>query len=97
MRIVAGAITGAAVGAGVAILMISLVEIRPFSVPANGFVERATFWLCPLFVLGFSKYVKSMTSLYVLTVAGNALIYAALSALIILGITLFRKFVAHTT
>jgi hypothetical protein len=89
MRI--GATWGAAVGIAIAVLMISLVESRPFSVPVNGFIDRAIFRLCPLYILGFSSYVKSMASLYLITVAGNAILYGALFAILGLGVVLFRK------
>lgn len=96
MRIVRiGATWGAIVGAGTAVLMISLDELMPFSVTMNGFVERATFRLCPLYILGFTSFVKSMTSLCLITVAGNALLYgivfAAVSSVIAFGVELFRR------
>ena len=97
MRIIrVGAILGAAIGSGVAVLMISLVYLRPFSVPVNVFVERATFKLCPLFILGFTSVVGSTTSLCIVTVAGNALLYGAVfgavAAVFSLGVTLFRRY-----
>lgn len=95
MRILTGAFRGAVVGAGIAILMISLDQLRPFPVPVNSFIERATFRLCPLFILGFSSEVKSMTSLIIITIIGNALLYGALFALIAIGDTLIRKLIAH--
>ena len=48
MSIKTGVITGAVVGAGTAIILISLDNVRPFSPDANAFVERLTFKLCPL-------------------------------------------------
>ena len=90
-----GAIWGAAVGAGIAVVMISLVMVRPFSVPVNGFIERATFRLCPLFILGFSSSVKSMTELCLITLAGNALLYGALFAVISVGVAVYRKLTAR--
>jgi hypothetical protein len=92
LRILNGAFRGAVAGAGIAILMISLDYLGPFSVPVNSFIERATFRLCPLFILGFSSDVKSMTSLILITIIGNALLYGALFALITLGIALLRRF-----
>lgn len=95
MRIMTGAIRGAVIGAatggGIAILMISLVQMGPFSIPINGFIEKATLRLCPLFILGFSNEVKSMTSLILITILGNAFLYGALFALIAVGVLLFRK------
>jgi hypothetical protein len=96
MRIIRiGAIWGAALGIGIAVLMISLDELGPFSVPVNGFVERATFRLCPLFILGFSTYVKSNASLYLVTIGGNAVLYGTLFAVIGLGVALFRRLAAR--
>lgn len=77
------------------ILMGLLVVTRPFSVHVNGFIERATFKLCPLLILGFSNDVKSLTSLIIITTVGNALLYGALFALIAVGVLLFRKLAAQ--
>jgi hypothetical protein len=76
-----GATWGAAVGMGIAVLMISLDRLRPFSAPVNWFVKRTIFILCPPYILGFTSFVNGMTLLCIVTVAGNALLYAALFAL----------------
>jgi hypothetical protein len=86
---------GATVGVGIAGLMIPLVLLRPFSVPVNGFIERATFRLCPFFIMGFSKDVTSKTSWLLITIAGNAFLYGAVFAVIALGVVLFRKYTAR--
>ncbi len=95
MRIVKGAIRGAVVGAGIAILMISLDQLGPFSVPVNSFIDRAIFKVCPFYVLGFSKDVTSKAAWFSITIAGNALVYGALFALVVLGDTLLRKFTVY--
>ncbi len=91
MRILTGAIRGAAVGAGIAVLMISLDQLGPFSVPVNSFIDRAIFRLCPFYALGFSRDVTSKTTWFLITIIGNALLYGALFALIALVIALLRK------
>jgi hypothetical protein len=83
---------GAAVGMAITVLMISLVWIRPFSVPVNSFIERMTFRLCPLFILGFWSGVTSLTELFFITIVGNALLYGAVFAVIALGVALFKKY-----
>ncbi len=99
MRIVTGAIKGAEIGAvtgvGIAIIMISLVQLRPFSIPINGFIERASFRLCPFFILGFWNGITSQAEWFAITILGNAVLYGALFALIAFGVGLFRKLVSH--
>jgi len=93
MRIIrTGATWGAAVGIGIAVLMISLDQLRPHSVPVEGFINRTIFVLCPPYILGFTGYVNSATSLYLVTVVGNALLYGAVFAVIALGVALFQKY-----
>jgi len=75
MSIKAGAITGALVGAGVAITLLSLEYIRPFSPHGNAFIERLTFRLCPLYILGFANGMSSMAVLVIVTILGNAILY----------------------
>jgi hypothetical protein len=99
MRIVAGAIKGSAIGAvtgvGVAVIMISLVQLRPFSIPINGIIERASVRLCPLFILGFWSGITNTAELFAITIMGNAIIYGALFALIAVGEGVLRKIAAH--
>ena len=90
-RTIRGAVVGATVGIAIAIVMISLDQMRPFSVSANSLIERATFRLCPLFIFGFSNDVKSMTAVVIITILGNALLYGVLFALIAVGIGLFHR------
>jgi|SRR5208337_130178 len=96
MRIIRiGAILGAAVGSGIAVLMISLVQLRPLPAPVDWFFKRMVFILCPPLILGFTSLVNGMTSLCLIAVAGNALLYAALFAVIALGVALFKKYTAR--
>ena len=76
MLIKTGAITGAITGAVIAILLLSLKATRPFSIHTNSLIERLTFRLCPLYILGFSNDVQSMTGLIIITLLGNIVIYA---------------------
>jgi hypothetical protein len=80
MSIKTGAITGAIVGAGVAVVLLSLDHIRPFSPDTNAFIEKLTFKVCPLYVLGFMNVVTTMASVVVLTILGNAVLYGAVFA-----------------
>jgi hypothetical protein len=79
------------VGVGIAVVMIPLIEPRPFPVAVNSFLERATFKLCPLFVLGFSSGIKSMAGVIVATVIGNAVIYGLLFGLLAGVVSFLRK------
>jgi energy-converting hydrogenase Eha subunit G len=87
MSIKTGVATGAVLGAGVAIILLSLEQIRPFSPHANDAIDRLTFRLCPLYILGFANGI-GMAVLVTITILGNAILYgvvfgilAALSAL----------------
>lgn len=95
VRALKSAAIGAAVGIGIAVLMVSLDEMRPFSVPVNVFIEHATFRLCPLFVMGFSSAVKSMASLLIITALGNALLYGVLFAVFAVGLGLLVRMKLH--
>ena len=82
---------GAVVGVGVAAVMIPLIEIRPFPVAVNSFLEGATFKLCPLFVLGFSGALKSMEGVVAVTIVGNAVLYGLIFGLLAGLISPFRR------
>lgn len=82
-----GAIGGVALG----IFLITLDQLRIFPWSWGGFIDRATLSLCPLYVLGFSIDVKSMTSLVLITLIGNAFLYGALTALVAGAVALFRR------
>jgi hypothetical protein len=94
MSIKIGAITGAIVGAGVAVVLISLDNIRPFSPDTNAFVEKLTFKVCPLYVLGFMNVVTTMASVVVLTILGNAVLYGAVFAGVAGILSLFKRHAA---
>ena len=80
MSIKTGATTGAVVGVGVAAVLLSFDRIRPFSPDTNAFVEKLTFKVCPLYVLGFMNVVTTMASVVVLIILGNAVLYGAVLA-----------------
>jgi hypothetical protein len=85
---------GTAVGVGVAAILLPLIEIRPFPVAVNSFLERITFKLCPLLILGFSNEAKSMASVILVTIFGNAVLYGLLFGLVAGGVSTFRKGIA---
>jgi hypothetical protein len=85
------ALTGAAVGTGIAVVMISLNHLRPFSIAVNDFIDRTIFKVCPLYVLGFSNDIPNKAVWFIVTILGNAVLYGALFALIASGVVLFRK------
>jgi hypothetical protein len=91
MSIKTGAVTGAVVGAGVAVILLSLERIRPFSPDTNAFIERLTFKLCPLYVLGFSNAVSSMAAVVTLTILGNAVLYGLVFGGVAGLLSLFRR------
>lgn len=72
-----GAITGAIVGASVAIVMIALdnSNLGRISIPLSAFVDRAVFTVCPFYALGFTKVVSNKASWFLVTVLGNAVLY----------------------
>ncbi len=70
--------------------MLSLEQIRPFSPHANAAVERLTFRLCPLYILGFASGVGA-TKLVIFTIIGNAFLYAAGLCLFALLFSPFRR------
>lgn len=77
-----GCIIGAFVGVGVAIILLSLEHLRPFSPHTNAAIEILTFRLCPLYILGFAKGMGSMSALMAVTVLGNAVLYGAAACLL---------------
>jgi hypothetical protein len=93
MSIKAGTLAGAAIGAGVAITLLSLEYIRPFSPHANSFVEHLTFRLCPLYILGFANGI-GMTLLVIITILGNAILYGIVLGVLMALSTLFQRKVA---
>lgn len=70
-----GVITGAAVGTAIAVVLLTLEYIRPFSPNANAFVERITFKFCPVYFLIFTNYVSKEWMVIALTILGNTVLY----------------------
>ena len=91
MSIKRGALIGAIAGAGVAIILLSLEQIRPFSPYANAALERLTFWLCPLYALGFANGMGSMAVVVVVTILGNTLLYGMALAVVAAFSKLFQR------
>jgi hypothetical protein len=85
------AMIGAAIGAGVAIVLTTLDLVRPFSVFIDGIIESLTFRLCPLYVLGFANGMGSMTNVVIVTVIGNAILYGITFAAIAAVASLFNR------
>ena len=86
---------GAAVGIGIAVLMISLDRLGPFSASLEGFINKTIFMLCLPYILGFTSLVNSTASLYLVTIAGNAVLYGALFVIVSLCVALFRRVAAR--
>jgi hypothetical protein len=78
---------GAALGIGIAVVMLSLKEISPFAI--------MTLSLCPIFYLGSALYIKSNILLYVVTIVGNGVFYGISGAIIGLGFALLQRIIAH--
>jgi hypothetical protein len=85
------ATAGAAIGIAVALLLTGLVFWRPFPVAVNSSIERLTFALCPLYILGFAGWPRSMIGVLAVTVASNAILYAGLFVLGYGAIKLAKK------
>jgi hypothetical protein len=77
MLLKTGAITGAIVGASVAVVMIALENsnLGRISIPLSVFIDRAIFTVCPLYALGFTKVVSNKASWFLAAVVGNAVLY----------------------
>jgi len=93
MSIKNGAITGAIVGASVAVVMIALdnSNLGRISIPLSSFVDRAIFTVCPLYVLGFTKTVSSKASWFLVTILGNAALYGIAFGIIAAIVSLFKR------
>jgi len=76
----------AAIGIGIAIVMLFLREISPFAI--------MTFSLCPSFYLVFALNIKSNILLYVVMIIGNGVFYGISGAIIGLGFTLLQRLIA---
>ena len=95
MSIKFGAILGGIAGTGIAVVLLSLEYIRPFPPNANAFIERMTFKLCPLYVLGFTNVVSREWRVGVLTIIGNTLLYGIAFGIIAAIISLFKRLATH--
>lgn len=91
-KLIRSAGIGAAIGAVIAGVMILLDQLAPFSVSVNGFIDRAIVRVCPLYLLGFSNEVTSKTEWFVVTIAGNAVLYGVLFVLIAGVAALWQRF-----
>lgn len=93
MSVKIGAITGAIVGSGVAVIMITLdnSNIGRISIPLSSFVDRAIFTACPLYVLGFTKVVSTKASWFLATMLGNAVLYGIAGGIIAAIVSLFKR------
>jgi hypothetical protein len=86
-----GTIVGAVVGIGIAIILLSLDYVRLFSPNTNAAIERLTFRLCPLYILGFANGMGSMTVVVIVTILGNAILYGIVLGAIAALPTLFQR------
>ena len=91
MSIKIGAISGAIVGAGVAVVLLSLEYIRPFTPNANAFVEKLTFKLCPAYILIFTNILSKEWMVIVLTILSNAILYGLVFGAIAGILSLFKR------
>jgi len=93
MLIRTGAITGAIVGAALAVIMISLhsLNLGRISIPLSVFIDRAIFTVCPFYALGFTNFVSNKASWFLATILGNTLLYGVLFSLVASGVVLFRR------
>jgi hypothetical protein len=89
-----GALIGTAAGAGVAIILITLSCFSPFPWYMNGTIERLTFRLCPLFILGFANGMGSMANVVMITILGNAILYGIAGGIIATMVSLYKRLLA---
>jgi hypothetical protein len=57
----------------------------------NGYIERLTFQLCPLFILMFWNWIHSMTLLVIITIIGNAILYGIAGGIIAAIVSLYKR------
>jgi hypothetical protein len=93
MSMKSGALLGAAVGSGIAVVMIALdnMNLGRISVPLADFIDRAIFRVCPPYIVGFWNIIPNKAVWFIVAILGNAVLYALLFALIAGAISLFRK------
>jgi len=94
MRLVRFAATwGAALGIGIAVVMLSLSEIQTFSDTVTVMIMVATVSLCPTLFL--TLHIKSKILVFIITIIGNGVLYGISGAIIGLGFALFRRATAR--
>jgi hypothetical protein len=86
-----GTLAGAVVGIGIAIVLLPLDHLRLFSPKTNAAIERLTFRLCPLYILGFANGMGSMTVVVIVTILGNAILYGVALGVVSALPALFRR------
>lgn len=93
MSVKNAAVLGAAVGGGIASLMIALdnMNLGRISIPLADFIDRAVFIVCPPYIVGFCNIIPNKTVWILVAILGNAVLYGLLFGLLA-GITsLFRR------
>jgi hypothetical protein len=96
MRTVRFAATfGAALGVGIAVVLLSVSEMNLFSDTVDAIIMIVTVSLCPIFLLGSTLYIKSKILFYAVTIVGNGVFYGISAAIIGLGFALFQKLTAR--
>ena len=83
-------IYGAVVGIVLAITLLSLIQIRPFSSDINGFLDIVTFRLCPFYALMFMDVFHKTGEVVFITIIMNAVIYGILGILCLCVYRLIR-------
>ena len=91
----AGTKLGAVVGASVAIILLTLTFVRPFPWYMNEAIEKLTFSLCPLFILAFANGMGSMTTVVIIAIIGNAILYGIVFGVIAAMISLYKRLRLH--
>ncbi len=93
MSMKSGALLGAAIGSGIAVVMIALdnINLGRISIPLADFVDRAIFRVCPPYIVGFWNIVPNKAAWFLIAILGNAVLYGLLFGLIAGAISLFRR------
>jgi hypothetical protein len=91
MLIKRGIVIGAIAGSLIAILCLSIQDVRPFTPAVNTLIDSLTDSLCPLYGLMFTNLVSSIGAIYALTILGNTILYGVAGGLIAITISLFKR------
>jgi hypothetical protein len=86
-----GTIVGGVAGICIAVILLTLNYVRPFSSDTNAAIERLTFRLCPLYILGFANRMGSMTVVVIITILGNAILYGGVGGALAALPALFQR------